>query len=138
MPTSFEPDSAGLVTMPSAHDVKETARRLEELLAKSGIHIFARIDHAAAAQQAGLSLRPTLVLVFGNPQVGTPLMQSNQTIGIDLPLKALIWEDEKGQSWLTYNDPDFLARRHNINDRPDAVKGMTDALELLARAATAK
>jgi uncharacterized protein (DUF302 family) len=124
--------------MPSAHDVKETVRRLEELLTKRGIHIFASIDHAAGARQAGLSLRPTQVLVFGNPQVGTPLMQSNQTIGIDLPLKVLIWEDDKGQCRLTYNDPDFLARRHGIHDRTDAVKAMSAALDALAHAATAK
>ena len=129
--------SPGLVTLRSAHAADETARRLEAALAAKGIHVFARIDHAAGAREAGLALRPTLVLLFGNPRAGTPLMQSNQTVGIDLPLKALVWEDEAGQCWLTYNRPDYLAARHGIIDRTEAVTAMGAGLEALARAATA-
>ena len=85
--------NAGLVTLPSAHPAAETVERLKTLLAKKGIQLFAHIDHAAEAKKVGLRLRPTQVLIFGNPQAGTPLMQSQQTTGIDLPLKALVWED---------------------------------------------
>jgi uncharacterized protein (DUF302 family) len=129
--------SSGLATLRSAHGAEETARRLEAALTAKGIHVFARIDHAAGAREAGLSLRPTVVLLFGNPRAGTPLMQSNQTVGIDLPLKALVWEDEAGRCWLTYNRPDYLAARHGIADRAEAVTAMGAGLEALARAATA-
>jgi uncharacterized protein (DUF302 family) len=126
----------GVVSVPSKHNAAETLQRLEKVLNEKGVHIFARIDHAEGAPKAGLKLRPTVVVLFGNPQVGTPLMQSNQTIGIDLPLKALVWEDEAGKTWLTYNDPAFLAGRHQITDRKETVDGMRSALEGLARAAT--
>jgi uncharacterized protein (DUF302 family) len=128
----------GLVSVPSLHNAAETVERLEAALKQRGIHLFARIPHAVGAQQAGLSLRPNTVLLFGNPQVGTPLMQSRQTIGIDLPLKALVWEDEAGQAWFSYNDPFYLAERHQVRDRAEAVATMTAALQALARAATGK
>jgi uncharacterized protein (DUF302 family) len=128
---------SGLVTMPSAHGAAATLDRLEKLLRDKGIHVFARIDHAAGARQVGLPLRATEVLLFGNPLAGTPLMQSRQTVGIDLPLKALAWEDEAGRAWLTYNEPDYLARRHGIADRQEAVRALTAGLQALARAATA-
>jgi uncharacterized protein (DUF302 family) len=128
---------AGLVSVASPHGVADTAARLEKALQAKGIHLFARVDHAAGARQAGLALRPTLVLLFGNPAAGTPLMQSNQTMGIDLPLKILIWEDAEGRTWLSYNEPEYLVRRHNVTDRADTVKAMTAGLEALARAATA-
>jgi uncharacterized protein (DUF302 family) len=128
---------SGLVTLPSAHDAAETTRRLEALLAEKGLQVFARIDHAEAARKAGLPLRPTLVLLFGNPVAGTPLMQSKQTAGIDLPLKALVWEDEVGRAWLTYNAPEYMARRHEIRDREETVRAMAAGLDALARAATA-
>ena len=86
-----------LVTLPSAHDASETVKRFKELLAQKGIEVFAHIDHAAAARTVGLPLRPTQVLIFGNPKAGTPLMQSRQTIGLDLPLRALVWEDGEGR-----------------------------------------
>jgi uncharacterized protein (DUF302 family) len=136
MPANHPPEVPGLVTLPSAYGVAETLRRLEALLAERGVHAFARIDHAAGAQKVGLPLRPTQVLLFGNPAAGTPLMQSSQTIGIDLPLKALAWEDEAGRTWLSYNRPDYLAQRHGVRDREPAVQSMTAALEAFAQAAT--
>jgi uncharacterized protein (DUF302 family) len=130
------PDSA-LVTLPSAHGAAETVERLKALLAQKGIDVFAHIDHAAAARKAGLSLRPTQVLIFGNPRAGTPLMKSQQTIGLDLPLRALVWEDEAGKVWLTYRRVGLLARQHHVTNRDEAVKTLDDGLAGLARAATA-
>jgi uncharacterized protein (DUF302 family)/uncharacterized membrane protein YidH (DUF202 family) len=130
------PVVSGLVSVPSRHSAAETVERLEAVLKQKGIHLFARIPHAVGAREAGLSLRPNTLLIFGNPQVGTPLMQSRQTIGIDLPLKALVWEDEAGRAWLTYNDPHYLAERHHLRDHPETVQAMTAALQALARAAT--
>jgi uncharacterized protein (DUF302 family) len=127
-----------LVTLPSAHGVNETVERLKSLLTQKGIQIFAHIDHAAGAKMVGLSLRPTQVLIFGNPQAGTPLMQSQQTIGLDLPLRVLIWEDGAGKVWLTYHQPAFLARRHHVVDRDEAVKALDDGLAALAGAATSQ
>jgi uncharacterized protein (DUF302 family) len=104
----------GLVTLASAYPVAETIDRLEAAAKEKGLTIFARIDHAAGASAASLKLRPTELLIFGNAKGGTPLMQAAQTIGIDLPLKALAWEDPTGKVWLTYNDPAWLADRHGI------------------------
>ncbi len=122
----------GLVTVPSTHDVKETIDRLENDMKSKGMTIFARIDHAAGAKAVGLSLRPTELLIFGNAKAGTPLMQAHQTLGIDLPLKALAWEDAAGKVWLSYNDPGWLAARHgaqsNGGEAGEAAKQMTAAL----------
>ena len=126
----------GLVTKKSAHSVAQTLDRLEGALKDKGIVVFARIDHTAGAKKAGMSLRSTELLIFGNPKLGTPLMQSKQTIGIDLPLKVLAWEDENGQVWLTYNAPDFLANRHGITDRAQVLTKMTEALQKLTDVAT--
>ena len=104
----------GLVTLKSAFPVKETVDRLVQRVEAKGLTVFCRIDHAANAVSAGLKLRPTEVLIFGNAKAGTPLMQAAQTIGIDLPLKALAWEDAAGQTWLAYNDPVWLTARHGI------------------------
>ena len=102
-----------------------------------GLVVFAQIDHAAAAADVGLSLRPTELLVFGNAKGGTPLMQAVQTIGVDLPLKALVWQDASGVTWLSYNDPGWLAKRHGLAHEADAaVRVLTAALDALARAAT--
>jgi uncharacterized protein (DUF302 family) len=136
MPASQAPNVPGLVTLPIAHNPAETLNRLEKLLKEKGIVVFARINHAAGADKAGMKLRPTEVLVFGNPVAGTPLMQSRQTIGIDLPLRALAWEDEAGKAWLSYNEPVYLAQRHQIADRDEAVQKMTAGLEALIRVAT--
>jgi uncharacterized protein (DUF302 family) len=123
--------------MRSPHDAAETVERLESALKEKQIHVFARIDHAAGAASVGLRLPPTTVLIFGNPQVGTALMQSNQTIGIDLPLKMLVWQDDKKDTWLAYNDPAYLARRHGVHDQEGTITAMAAALKGLARAATA-
>ncbi len=99
--------------------------------------VLARIDHAAAAANVGLELRPTEVLIFGNPRAGTPLMQAAQTIGIDLPLKALVWQDEGGKTWLAYNEPKWLARRHGADVGADRIlDAMTAALGAVAKKAT--
>src|SRR4030088_2409083 len=104
----------GLTTIPSSYGPKDTMDRLEAEVKAKGMMVFARIDHAAGAAAVGLSLQPTEVLVFGNAKAGTPLMQSVQTIGIDLPLKALVWQDASGDTWLSYIDPDWLAQRHGL------------------------
>jgi uncharacterized protein (DUF302 family) len=103
----------GLVTLPSDYGPKETMEKLEAEVSARGLTVFNRIDHAAGAAQVGLHLRPTDLLIFGNAKGGTPLMQLDQTIGIDLPLKALVWEDAAGKTWLSYNDPTWLASRHS-------------------------
>ncbi len=117
----------GLVAVKSPHGPRETMDRLEALLKQKGLTIFARIDHAAGAAKIGKSLRPTELLIFGNPQGGTPLMECSQTAGIDLPLKALVWEDESRQIWVGYNDPAYLARRHGASACP-AVDNLKKAL----------
>jgi len=104
----------GLTTLRSSHGPHDTMSRLEAEVTARGMTVFARIDHAAGAAGAGLSLQPTEVLIFGNAKAGTPLMQSVQTIGIDLPLKALAWQDASGVTWLSYNDPAWLAQRHGL------------------------
>jgi uncharacterized protein (DUF302 family) len=131
-----DPADTALVTLPSAHNVTETVRRLKALLAQKGIGLFAHIDHAAAAREVGLSLRPTQVLIFGNPKAGTPLMQSQQAIGLDLPLRVLAWEDEAGRAWLTYRRVEPLARQHHVTGHDEAVRALDDGLAALARAAT--
>ena len=129
----------GLTTISSSYGPKETMDRLEAEIKAKGMTVFARIDHAAGAAQAGLSLRPTEVLVFGNAKAGTPLMQSNQTIGIDLPLKALVWQDADGKVWLSYNAPSWLAQRHGLAAGTKAtVDAMAAGLGALARGAAAK
>src|SRR5271157_1642587 len=104
----------GLVNLASKHSVQETMQRLEELLDERGITIFARVDHSGEAAKIGLAMRPTKLLIFGSPKGGTPLMQAAPTVAIDLPLKALFWEDAGGKAWLTYNDPGYLQRRHGF------------------------
>src|SRR5271154_6616471 len=104
----------GLITLASGFGPKQTMDRLEAEIKAKGMAVFARIDHAAAAAKAGLQLRPTELLIFGNAKGGTPLMQANQVIGIDLPLKALVFEDAAGKVGLAYNDPHWLARRHGL------------------------
>ena len=127
----------GLIIYPSRHDPAETMERLVAAVTSHGATVLARINHAAAAAKAGLELRPTEVLIFGNAKAGTPLMQSVQTIGIDLPLKALVWKDTSGDTWLSYNDPAWLAQRHGLAGTETAVGTMTAALDAVAKAATA-
>jgi uncharacterized protein (DUF302 family) len=126
----------GLITIASAHSVKDTIDRLAADVTSKGMTVFARIDHAAGAQGVGLALRPTELLIFGNAKGGTPLMQSQQTIGIDLPLKALAWEDAAGAVWLSYNDPAWLAARHGLaDDGGAAAKTLAAALDTLSKRA---
>lgn len=128
----------GLITIPSSNTVKATLDRLESEVKARGIAVFARIDHAAGAVQAGLALRPTELLIFGNATAGTPLMQTAQTIGIDLPLKALAWEDASGRVWLSYNDPGWLAQRHGLDGASAAsTHAMTAMLASIAQKAAA-
>ena len=107
-------NSNGLITVASRLSVGETLNRLTTALTKAGLRVFARIDHARGAEEVGLSLRPTELLIFGHPKGGTPLMQDKQTAGIDLPVKALAWEDQEGSVWLTYNEAAWLATRHGL------------------------
>lgn len=126
----------GLVTKSSKFSVKVTLDRLEKVLTKKGITIVKRWSHSDGANKNNISLRPTELLLFGNPKLGSHMFTSNQVAGIDLPMKALAWEDEKGQVWLTYNDPAYIAKRHNITNRPKIVKKMTGALNKLTGIAT--
>jgi uncharacterized protein (DUF302 family) len=123
------------VTLASAHGTLETVGRLKTALEKKGIQLFAHIDHSAGAQQAGLFLRLTHLLVFGNPKAGTPLMQNQQTIGLDLPLRVLIWEDADRNTWLTYHRVRDLARRHGLSGADDTIASLDDALAALVHAA---
>ena len=124
----------GLIEVKSSYGAKETMDRFEETAKKRGLTVFARIDHAAGAAKIGKTLRATELLIFGNPQGGTPLMECAQSAGIDLPLKALVWEDAQGQSWLGYNDPAWLAQRHGAASCP-VVENLRKALSGLADAA---
>jgi uncharacterized protein (DUF302 family) len=126
--------SEGLITLPSKYGPKETADRLASAVADKGMALVARIDHAGAAAKAGLELRPTEVLIFGNPKAGTPLMQSAQTAGLDLPLKALVWQDEDGKTWLGYNDPVWIAKRHGADAPTLAI--ISAAMAAVAKTAT--
>lgn len=110
----------GLVSMKSAHPPKETIDRLEKIVKDKGMTVFARVDHAAGAAKVGKTLRPTELLIFGNPQGGTPLMECAQSAGIDLPMKALAWVDAQGQTLIGYNDPAWIARRHDALQCPAA------------------
>jgi uncharacterized protein (DUF302 family) len=127
----------GLVCIRSNFGPEETMNRLEAEVRTRGMTVFAHVDHAAGAAAVGLALRATELLVFGNAKGGTPLMQVVQSIGIDLPLKALVWQDETGGTWLSYNDPRWLAQRHELDHEVDAtVRAMTSLLEALAKIAT--
>ena len=134
----FAMTPSGLVTCISSFGPKETMDRLAAAVTTRGISIMARIDHAAAAAAVGMELRPTEVLIFGNPRAGTPLMQSVQTVGIDLPLKALVWQDEDGTTRLAYNDPQWLAQRHRVDAGLDrTLHAMAETLTAVAKEATA-
>lgn len=106
----------GLIALKSAHSVKDTMDRFEAAAKGKGLNVFLRVDHAGGAKKIGKDLRPTELLVFGNPQGGTPLMECAQTAGIDLPLKVLAWQDAAGQNWLGYNDPAYLGKRHEAGN----------------------
>ncbi len=106
----------GLITKPSKYSVPETLHRLETILEAKGIKIFALVDHSGEAEKAGLKMPPTQLLIFGNPKGGTPVMLAEPTSAIDLPLKALAWQDAQGQVWLSYNDPAYIQQRFGLSD----------------------
>jgi uncharacterized protein (DUF302 family) len=127
----------GLITVRSSFGPKQTMDKLEAEVKAKGLTVFAHVDHAAGATAAALPLRPTDLLIFGNAKGGTPLMQATQTIGIDLPLKVLVWQDEAGTAWLSYNDPVWLAKRHGLGaDVQAIVDALSGALRALAKTAT--
>jgi uncharacterized protein (DUF302 family) len=129
----------GLITVKSSHGLEETMNRLETQVQAMALTVFANIDHGAGAAAAGLSLRPTRLIIFGNAKGGTPLMQSVQTVGIDLPLKALVWQDAEGVTWVSYNAPDWFAKRHGAGKAAEGPVGtMAAALNTIAEAATAQ
>ena len=125
----------GLIIKTSNHSVQETMNRFEKIVKDKGFNVVARVNHSAAAIKSGSALRPTELLIFGNPVLGTKLMQSSQTAGIDLPLKVLIWEDENGAVTLSYNDPSWLKKRHGITDRDKVFTKMAGALNKFSDAA---
>jgi len=133
----FAQAADGLIAVKSTHSAADTMSRLEALVKERGLNVFARIDHAAGAAKVGKTLRPTELLIFGNPQGGTPLMECAQSAGIDLPLKALVWQDDAQQVWLGYNDPAYLAQRHGVASCP-VVENLRKALAGLAEAAVAR
>jgi uncharacterized protein (DUF302 family) len=128
----------GIITLRSAHGPEETMNRLEAAIKAKGLCVFARIDHAAPSKVARLPLMPTDLLIFGSAEVATPLMQSAQTVGLDLPWKALVWQDALGATWLSYNDPEWLGRRHRLDSRAKAtIKAMAGALKAIGTVAIA-
>jgi uncharacterized protein (DUF302 family) len=124
----------GLIAMRSPYSEGETMDRFVTVARNAGMNIFARIDHAAGAQQVGQSLRPTEVLIFGNPKAGTPLLECSQTAGIDLPMKLLVWTDESNQVWIGYNDPAWIGRRHGVESCP-AISTLSQALGKMVESA---
>ncbi len=122
----------GLTRVASPHSVEETIERLQSILKERNLQLFAFIDHSGEAEKAGLKMRPTKLLIFGSPKGGTPVMVATPTIAIDLPLKALISEDEGGKVWVTYNTPEYLQQRHNVPG--DLVKNISGVGALVAKA----
>jgi uncharacterized protein (DUF302 family) len=128
----------GIISIKSTHSVEETADRLETVLKSKGMTVVARIKHSEAAMKAGMTLRPTELLIFGNPKVGTPLMQCAQSVALDLPQKALIWEDDSGSVWISYNDPQYLAERHKIEGCDEVLVKIKTALSNFANTAASQ
>ncbi len=125
----------GLVTKNSKYSVTDTVSRLESVLKSSGMTVFARIDHRAEAEKVGLAMRPAQVIIFGNPKGGTPLMVASPTVAIDLPLKALVWEDAGGRVWLSYNSAVYLKSRHEISEKNEVIAALDRALDTLTNKA---
>lgn len=125
-------EANGLVQVASSYPVYETVQRLESLLRQKGLQVFAVIDHSGEAEKVGLTMRLTKVVIFGSPLGGTPLMVAAPTLAIDLPLKALVAEDENGKVWVTYNSPDYLQQRHGVPE--DLIKNIAGAGALIAKA----
>ncbi|MGA8274403.1 MAG: DUF302 domain-containing protein [Candidatus Sulfotelmatobacter sp.] len=125
-------EPSGLMKVASRHTVDETVQRLEDILAERGLKLFALIDHSGEAAKVGMKMRPTKVLIFGSPKGGTPVMVAAPSVAIDLPLKALVAEDENGKVWVSYNSPEFLQQRHGIPE--DLVKNIAGVGALVAKA----
>ena len=128
----------GLINVQSDFNVKETTERLENILNEKGMTIFNQINHSDAAQKVGVELRETRLIIFGNPKVGSPLMQCQQSVAIDLPQKAIIWEDDKSKVWISYNDPRYLGKRHNIIGCDEVISKVEKALSGITKAAATK
>lgn len=137
-PASKASGPKGMVIIKSQHDVKTTGDRLEKILKEKGMTVFTRINHSAGAKKVDKVLRPTELVIFGNPKAGTPLMQCAQSVAIDLPQKMLIWQDTDGATWLGYNHPGYLVKRHGINGCEPVIKKITGALKKFATAAAQK
>ena len=125
----------GLTSIQSTFGPKETMDRLEAEIRAKGLNVFARIDHAAGAAEVGLTLAPTVLIIFGNARSGTPLIQSVQTVGIDLPLKILVWQDAANNTWLSYNEPSWIARRHNVTNAEPVASKLTVVLSAIVKKA---
>jgi uncharacterized protein (DUF302 family) len=122
----------GLIQVPSRYSVDETLQRLQSSFAAKGLQVFALVDHSGEAAKVGLNMRPTKVLIFGSPKGGTPLMVAAPSLAIDLPMKALVAEDENGKVWLTYNSPEYLQQRHRVP--ADLIKNLAAAGPLMEKA----
>ena len=127
-----------IISLKSPYTVENTANRFEAILKKKGLTIFSRINHSENAAGVNLNLTPTEVIVFGNPKIGTPLMQCSKTVAIDLPQKALFWQDNNGQVWLSYNNPEYLKERHHIKGCDKLITKISNVLSKLSEAATSK
>src|SRR5580700_4958080 len=125
-------DGDGILRVASPYAVDETVRRLEAVLAERGVRVFALVDHSGEAEKIGMKMRPTKLVIFGNPKGGTPAMVAAPTLAIDLPLKALVWEDEGGKVWVSYNSPEYLQQRHGVPE--DLIKNIAVAGALVAKA----
>jgi uncharacterized protein (DUF302 family) len=128
----------GVIDVRSAHSVEETANRLESIMQEKGMTIFKRVNHSEGAANVGIELRKTELIIFGNPKVGSPLMQCQQSVAIDLPQKALIWEDSDSQVWVSYNDPRYIGKRHDISGCDEVISKIEKALSGIAKAAGTK
>jgi uncharacterized protein (DUF302 family) len=133
MMTAVNDKDQGVIRIPAHYPAAQTLDRLESLLKERGVMVFARIDFSGDAQRAGLAMRPQQMLIFGNPKAGTPLMVAAPTAGLDLPLKALVWEDEQGSAWIAYNDPAYVVRRHGI--APGLSANLAAVIPIIERAA---
>ena len=125
----------GLTSIQSSFGPKATMERLEAQIEARGLNVFARIDHAAGAAEVGLTLAPTELIIFGSARGGTPLMQSVQTVGIDLPLKMLVWQDAANNTWISYNEPSWIVQRHGVAGAESTIDNMADLLSAIAREA---
>jgi len=128
----------GLINVQSSYSVEETAGRLEKILHEKGMTIFTQINHSDAARKVGVELRETRLIIFGNPKVGSPLMQCQQSVAIDLPQKAMVWEDDQSRVWISYNDPRYLEKRHDIVGCIEVISKIEKALSGIAKAAATK